>query len=130
MRGVKLGDDRGVPTRDTHSCSYGGSSPVELGPTPEVIKLDATCAIKVCAQGSKSVAHMRRSRAIEAAFLGRYWAAKNGVVKTHRRVEHERGAELSVDVGTKSVGSQRLDMLRPRLGVISKASIPDVPSGQ
>ena len=37
---------------------------VNLGPTPEVIKLDATCAIKVCARGSKSVAHMRKSRAM------------------------------------------------------------------
>lgn len=75
---------------------------VNLGPTPEVIKLDATCAIKVCAQGSKSVAHMRKSRAIEAAFLARYWAAaKNGVVKASRRVVHERGTELSIDIGTK-----------------------------
>ena len=76
---------------------------VNLGPTPEVIKLDAACAIKVCAQGSKSVAHgMRKSRAIEAAFLARYWAAaKNGVVKASRRVVHERGTELSIDIGTK-----------------------------
>lgn len=102
---------------------------VNLGPTPEVIKLDATCAIKVCARGSKSVAHMRKSRAIEAAaFLARYWAAKNGVVKASRRVVHERGTELSVDIGTKSVGSQRLDMMRPKLGVIHKDRIPDVPT--
>ena len=79
---------------------------VNLGPTPEVIKLDAACAIKVCAQGSKSVAHMRKSRGPchgrRAAFLARYWAAaKKGVVKAGRRVVHERGTELSVDIGTK-----------------------------
>ena len=101
---------------------------VNLGPTAEVMKLAATCAIKVCMRGSKSVAHMRRSRAIESAFLARYWAPKGGVMRGSRKVVYEPGKELNVDVGTKSVGRQRLDMLRPSLGIIDRKAIPDVPS--
>jgi hypothetical protein len=122
-RGLKLGDANGVPTRDT---SIEDKS-ICAEPTKEQMKLDATCAIKVCMQGSKSVAHMRRSRAVEAAFLARYWAPTGGIVRRSRSVAHERGANLNVDIGTKSVGAQRLDMLRPTIGIIDRQAIPDGP---
>ena len=119
-RGLLLGDINGVPTREVKIEDQS----ICAEPTKEKMKLDATCAIKVCMMGSKSVAHMRRSRAVEAAFLARYWAPRGGVVRGARTVEYEPGAQLNVDIGTKSVGRQRLDMLRPTMGIISKTAIP------
>ena len=119
---IEAWDENGVPVREEQQKG----AVQNLEPVREVMRLDATCAIKVCMQGSKSVAHMRRSRGVEAAFLAKYWSPEEAAVRNRRSVIYEPGSTLSVDVGTKSVGKQRLDMLRPSLGIIDKRAIPSV----
>ena len=120
MRGIRLGQKEGVPTHETDASHRPCMAGVDLAPVKEELRLDASRAIKVATQGtSQSVSHMRRARGIEAAFLSQYWGTSTigeGTVK--RKVIHERGEDLTPDIETKSVGAQRLEILRPQMGII------------